>query len=76
MKLPNKLYTYKDSVISKFPIVLNILKLNNSIAIYDLYIRTFSEFESISEFIETIECLYILGKIDYNYELRRVYYAI
>ena len=76
MKLPNKLFSYKESTISKFPIILNELIEKEHITIYQLYLNVSSKFDSITEFIESIECLYILGKIDYDFKLRRVSYAI
>lgn len=76
MKLPNKLFTYKESTISKFPIILNELIEIEFITIYQLYVNVSSKFDNISEFIESLECLFILGKIDYDFKLRRVRYAV
>lgn len=76
MKLPNKLFTFRESIISKFPIILKTLEKENHLTIYELYISEINKFEDISEFLEAIECLYALGKIEYSYELRRVYNVI
>ncbi|AWE06060.1 hypothetical protein DCE79_00930 [Lysinibacillus sp. 2017] len=76
MKLPNKLFSYKESTISKFPIILNELVEKEYITIYQLYLNVSSKFDGITEFLESIECLYVLGKIDYDFKLRRVIYAI
>ncbi|WP_375162236.1 ABC-three component system middle component 7 [Fictibacillus sp. WQ 8-8] len=76
MKLPNKLFSYKESVISKFPIILFEIKEKKHITIYQLYLNVVNEFESTAEFIETLECLYTLGKIDYDYNLRRIINAV
>jgi hypothetical protein len=76
MKLPNKLFSYRESIISKFPIILNALEKERHLTIYELYINVINKFEDIAEFLEAVECLYLLGKIEYSYELRRVYYAI
>ncbi len=76
MKLPNKLFSYRESIISKFPIILNALEKEKHFTIYELYISVINKFEDISEFLEAVECLYALGKIEYSYELRRVYYVI
>lgn len=72
MKLPNKIFTYQESSISKFPIVLNIIVQHGNISISDLYNNTNRYFGDITEFLETIECLYALGKITYNFELRKI----
>jgi hypothetical protein len=72
MKLPNKIFTYQESSISKFPIVINIIAQYGNISISDLYNNTNRYFGDITEFFETIECLYALGKITYNFELRKI----
>lgn len=76
MKLPNKLFSYRESIISKFPIILNILEQEKYITIYEIYTNVINKFESITEFVETVECLYALGKIEYNYESRRIYHVV
>lgn len=75
MKLPNKLFNYHESIISKFPIVLNELKENKDMSVCQLFVCIGSKFDSITEFIEALECLYLLEKINYNYELRRITYV-
>lgn len=76
MKLPNKLYSYRESIISKFPIILDVFEQENHLTIYDLYINVNKKFGDISEFFETVECLYVLGKIEYSYELRKIYHVV
>lgn len=76
MKLPNKLFSYRKSIISKFPVILSALEQEKGLTIYELYINVINKFEDIAEFLEAVECLYALGKIEYSYEMRRVYYAI
>ncbi|MEI3336982.1 MAG: ABC-three component system middle component 7 [Clostridium sp.] len=75
MKLPNKLYSYSESVISKFPVVLSILRKEGSLTILQLYDKVNRKIGNIDEFIETLDCLYLLGKIEYDYESRRIYYV-
>lgn len=75
MKLPNKLYSYSESVISNFPKILSVIKKENELTILQLYIKVNTKVSSIVEFIEVLDCLYILGKIEYNYETRRIYYV-
>lgn len=76
MKLPNKLFAYNESIISKFPIVLKEVEKNRSISFYALYINVINKFDDISEFLQTLDCLYALGKISYDYKLRRISYVI
>lgn len=75
MKLPNKLYSYSESVISNFPVVLSVLRKENSLTILQLYDKVNRIIGNAVEFIETLDCLYVLGKIEYNYESRRIYYV-
>lgn len=76
MKLPNKLFSYNESILSKFSVVLNELNEKEYITIYRLYANLIGKFDSVSEFLEALECLYALGKIDYDYKLRRIRYAV
>lgn len=63
MKLPNKVITYKESVLFKFPIVLGILK-EQEISVALLYKKVRSKVDDIGEFMEIMDCLYALGKIE------------
>ncbi|MBU3216862.1 hypothetical protein LL033_14985 [Clostridium estertheticum] len=74
--MPNKLFSYSESIISKFPIILNVLEEEKHLTIYELYIHVIKRFDDITEFAETVECLFVLGKIDYNYQLRRVNHVV
>ncbi|CAM4307901.1 ABC-three component system middle component 7 [Treponema peruense] len=65
MLLPNKTVTYKESIISKFPFILNLLcnTKERKIKIYDLCKKTNKEFESTTDFIQTLDALFALNKI-------------
>ena len=63
MKLPNKITSYNSSVLSKFLVVLNCLESADLTPI-ELYRKTKKNFSSISEFYETLDCLYALGAIE------------
>lgn len=76
MRLPNKLFSYKESVISKFPLILQKVSEEKNISIMDLYCTVNGNFEDVSEFLEALDCLYLLGKIEYDSKLRRVIYAV
>lgn len=76
MKLPNKLFSYKESVISKFPFILRKVSEEKHISILELYYAVNGKFEDISEFLEALDCLYALGKIEYDSKLRRISYAV
>ena len=74
MKLPNKIFSFNESVISKFPAILNILK-QNPLSAMDLYVSVKDKTEDLGDFIETLDCLYTLGKIGYDEETRKLYYV-
>ena len=76
MKFPNKLFSYEESTISKFPIILNKVYDANDISIFQLYHDTFKAFNDISEFLDALDCLYALNKIDYNADIGRVHYVM
>ena len=65
MLLPNKTVTYNESIISKFPFVLNLLCniKEREINIYDLCKKTNKEFGSTADFIQTLDALFALNKI-------------
>lgn len=67
MQLPNKLYSYSDSILSKFPIVLKTLQ-KGDIQVLSLFTSNQEKFESVNDFIETLDALYALQKIEYNDE--------
>jgi len=76
MKLPNKLYSYKESTISKFPVILDAIDKGKASSISELYIEVIDKMEDITEFLEVLECLYALRKIEYSLVSRSVNYVI
>lgn len=62
MKLPNKFLTYKESIISKFPIILNELK-DFDLSISDLYKKIRKNIDGVQEYLDILDCLYALNKI-------------
>lgn len=74
MLLPNKVICYNKSVISKFPIVLSVLEVN-SCYINELYFELKNCFVDINEYIDVLDSLFALGKIDIENNTRRLYYV-
>lgn len=68
MKFPSKFITYKESIISKFPIFLSILS-EHDLTITELFKKTKSKVDDANEFIEIIFCLYSLNRIKVNEEV-------
>ncbi len=74
MKLPNKLFTVKESCIGRFPLVLEIVK-RKDVGVLTLYEITKKQFSSTSDFIETLDALFYLGKITLNEKMEIIYNA-
>ena len=64
MKLPNKVTSYEESVLSKLFPVLNLLSQKN-MQIPELYSETREHYRSYSEFVDALDCLFALRKIEY-----------
>lgn len=64
MIVPNKAVPYEASLLSKLPILLQIIS-KEQIPVIDLYHRVQSEFENVSQFLLTLDTLFVLGKIDF-----------
>ena len=74
MKLPSKVTSYKESVISKFPIVLESLSYYNETPI-QLYEIEKQKFNDINEYMEVLDALFLLGKVGYDDVLGELYYV-
>ena len=64
MKLPNKVTSYEESVLSKLLPILNLLSQKN-MQIFELYSETREQYSSYSYFIDALDCLFALRKIEY-----------
>lgn len=63
MLFPSKLFTYEESVISKFVPVLERIQ-SGSHDVRQLFIEMKDTISTTLEFMDIIDCLYTLGKID------------
>lgn len=68
MLLPNKTISYKESVFILFPIILATIKSHARINIIDLYKSVKKDCKSIIQFTQSLDCLYALNKIKFNFE--------
>ena len=67
MKFPNKVTSYKDSTLSKFPIVLGKIKIKD----YPVSIL-YKELEdkiTLQDFIDVLDCLFVLNQITLRKEI-------
>ena len=67
MLLPNKLFSYNEGILSKLPVILN--NLSTPLSPKQLYYEINAAITPI-EFMEALDCLYALGKIDITKEGR------
>lgn len=75
MKLPSKITSYEESVLSKFVPILTVLQ-NVDIGIFPLYEITAKYFCNVEEFIDTLDCLFALQKIIYDAEQEVLHYVV
>lgn len=68
MKFPNKFVTYKNSILYKLPKVLEKLE-DCDLSVKELYNKTKKETANIQEFVEILDCLYMIGKIELKEEI-------
>ena len=74
MKLPNKVTSYQESVLSKLTILLDILSVRDS-SLIELYFNTKQYFSDTTEFIDTVDCLFALNKLEYNEDWEVLHYV-
>lgn len=74
MQLPNKVISYNESVLSKFPIILDLLQ-QSDYTVAELFALVKNKMD-IEDFIDTLDCLYALGKVNLNKTTRRLCYVI
>lgn len=64
MKLPNKVTSYSESILCKIPAVLDLVR-DRDMTISELYNETQTIYVSCSDFIDVLDCLFALKKIEY-----------
>jgi len=63
MKFPNKVIPYRNSILSKFPLVLKELETQDY-SVLDLYKKLEKKLDDLSEYMDVLDCLYYLGSIE------------
>lgn len=63
MKFPSKVTSYKESSLALFPAILNHLE-KKDMTPSELYKKTKKKVAGIQEFLEILDCLYALNKIE------------
>ena len=65
MLLPDKMVKFKDSVLANFVSVMTVLRENQTISAIQLYKKA-KCFDTITDFIQTLDALFALGEIELN----------
>lgn len=65
MRLPSKVTLYKDSIVSKFPVVLDLIQ-KAPIKPADLYREKRKLFKNLNEYIDVLDCLFALGTVEFD----------
>lgn len=74
MKLPSKVTPFKESIIAKFIPVLDKLKYG-PLSPSELYKEVKTKVNGISEFMEILECLFVLEKIKLDEHEEAIHYV-
>lgn len=75
MLLPNKLIPYDQSILPKLPVILKELE-NHPIPVQELYKRVIKKMSGVNEFIDALDCLYALGKIEFDEKEEVLLYVV
>lgn len=74
MRFPNKVISYNESVISKFPLILDLLQ-KRDYAVTELFDKIKMRVE-IEDYMDALDSLYALGRIEIDMQTRRLHYVI
>lgn len=74
MKLPSKIFTYKESNLSKLSPLLKSLK-EKSFFPLKLYEKHKTLFSGVNDFLETLDILFSLKMIVFDTEMEEIKYA-
>ncbi len=66
LKLPNKIISYQESVLPKISIILTKLRENGTSSPVDMYNANKKYFSNIADYIETLDCCFVLGVVKLN----------
>lgn len=73
MNLPGKSVMYSKSIFPLFPKILRELQ-KEDLSVNELYIRLCSEHD-FEIFMNALDCLFALGKIEINVKEKKLYYV-
>lgn len=64
MKLPNKVTSYSESTLSRLTPILAALAMGNK-TVVEVYKDTYVYFQSLEEYVDALDCLFAIGRIEY-----------
>lgn len=73
LKLPNKIISYQESILPKIPIILIKLREVGISSPVDMYNANKKDFSNIAEYMETLDCCFVLGMVNLNENGELVY---
>lgn len=68
MRFPSKVTSYKESTIALFPVVLSHLE-KKDLTPSELYKKLKNKVSGVQEYLEILDCLYALDKIELEGEM-------
>lgn len=68
MRFPSKVISYKESTIALFPVVLSQLE-KKDLTPSELYKKVKNKVSGVQEYLEILDCLYALDKIELEGEV-------
>ena len=74
MRFPNKITSYNESIIPKMIILARVIS-SGDISPSKLYAKSKREIPDYKEFIDALDCLYAIGRIDFDYSKEIITYA-
>jgi hypothetical protein len=74
MRFPSKVTPFRASVLSKFPPLLKQIK-NNDISVMDLFINMHGRIDNPTDFLEALDCLFALNKIELTKQEEKLHYV-
>lgn len=75
MRFPNKVTSYDESILSKLCPILNELSQKDML-VYEVYLTTKDNYEDSSVFLDCLDCLFALNKIELLSNLEVLHYVV
>ena len=76
MTIPNKIIPYEESVIFYFPRILCIMEKQRVISPLELYKKVKKDIPNVAFYMEILDCLFALGKINLDEERELLTYVV